>query len=430
MKTSIPNTSTHPHLKSRMVERSPVYYGWIVLVAGTIGIMMTTPGQTTGVSIFLDYIIDDLALPRALVSLMYTFGTMTGAFILPFVGRFIDQRGPRISVIVIATLFALACVWMGFVTSLVTLFLGFVAIRSLGQGSLSLVSLHVVNIWFVKRRGLAVGLAGLGMALATAFFPLLIETLVEALGWRWAYMALGGLVALVMIPIGALFFRAQPEQYGLQPDSSRPTPKTTEDTAQEATYSGSQARRTLTFWLFSSGDFMISAFGTGLVFHHFSIMETGGLERAVAALVFVPSGMLSAVTNLSTGFLLDRLAPRKLLSVMLFGHVICLAIATLITSTPLILVYGALLGLVQGMKGAIQASVYAYYFGRAHIGAIRGFASTVSVAGAAVGPFIFALGFDLFGSYTEILLLCAIPPLIIALTAPFIQPFRKPGVVR
>jgi MFS family permease len=126
-----------PRLRSRVIDRSPIFYGWIVLAAGTFGIMATLPGQTVGVSVFLDEIIRDLGLSRSLVSTLYLVGTLAGSFVLPFVGRFIDRRGPRLTVVVVAAAFALACVWMGTVQGVVMLLIGFTLIRALGQGSRS-----------------------------------------------------------------------------------------------------------------------------------------------------------------------------------------------------------------------------------------------------------------------------------------------------
>ena len=117
-----------------------MYYGWVVLVVGTLGLMMTTPGQTVGVSVFLDPIIDELGATRAGVSLLYTLGTLAGALALPFVGRAIDRRGPRRAVAWIATGLAGACVYMATVTSLTALAIGFVLLRGLGQGALGLVA--------------------------------------------------------------------------------------------------------------------------------------------------------------------------------------------------------------------------------------------------------------------------------------------------
>jgi len=408
-----------------VITHSPVYYGWVVLLAATIGMFMTTPGQTLGVSVFLDKIIADLGLSRAAVSSMYTVGTLAGSFSLPFIGRFIDRRGPRVAVVAISGLFALACVWMGSVRGPATLLVGFVLIRGLGQGALGLVSLHVINLWFVKRRGLAVGLSGLGMAVATAVFPFFIESLIGAFDWRFAYVLLGVLVACTILPLGAWLYRGHPELYGLQPDG---TGAATE-AAPERAYTLGQARRTLTFWLFAAGHICVAALGTGLIFHHYDIMASGGIGRVAAAAVFVPFGFITAGANLTTGFLMDRVAPRVLLSATLGLLCASLAFAPFVSSQELVLVYGAVLGLSQGMNSAVQGSVFAYYFGRTHLGAIKGFAITLSVAGTAFGPLLFALGSDWLGGYAPILFLASLPPLVVALAAPFLKPIKPDGGV-
>lgn len=91
---------------------------------------------------FLDAIIEDLGLGRSAVSGAYTMGTLAASLSLPFVGRQIDRVGPSRAVIVIATLFALACAFMGLVAGFVTLIIGFTMLRGLGQGALSLVSVQ------------------------------------------------------------------------------------------------------------------------------------------------------------------------------------------------------------------------------------------------------------------------------------------------
>jgi hypothetical protein len=82
------------------------------------------------------------------------------------------------------------------------------------------------------------------------------------------------------------------------------------------------------------------------------------------------------------------------------------------------------------MKGAIQGSVYAHYFGREHIGAIKGFAITLSVAGTVFGPLLFALGTERLGGYTAVLLVSTLLPLAVALAAPFFKPRAADGSVR
>ena len=406
-----------PTVRSRIVERIPIYYGWVVLLAASFGLFMTTPGQTIGVSVFLDSIIGDLGISRVTVSLMYTFGTLAASLVLPFVGRFIDARGPRPAVIIITSLFALACLWMSFVQGLVTLFLGFLLIRALGQGSLALVSIHVINLWFVRRRGLAVGLSGMGLALSFALFPILLNRLLAAFGWRTSYALVGALLAVTILPVGALFFRGQPEKYGLEPDGRR---KAGGAGLPERNFTLRQARRTAIFWLYTLAGFTFAMLGTALVFHNYDILGEGGLDRAVATSAFSALGLVAAGSNLITGTLLDRLPPRLLLAVNLGLLCLSLALATNASSPRGVLLYGGVFGLMQGMTATIMASVFAHYFGRRHLGAIRGTVQTIGVAGAALGPLLFAFGVELLGSYRPLLLLSGLLPLTIAAAIPLV----------
>jgi MFS family permease len=410
------------------MARTRANYAWVVLGASTIGMAMTIPGQTVGISVFLDAIITDLDLGRGAVSGAYMVGTLIAALALPFVGRQIDRVGPRRAVVVIAISFALACTFMGLVSGFVTLLIGFTLVRGLGQGALSLVSIHSINIWFVRRRGLAVGVVGIGFAAATAALPMVLDRLMAGVGWRWAYIVLGLVIFSAMVPIGGGLFRHRPEMYGLLPDASNHESHRDGEFV-EVHYELHDARRTLTFWLYAIGGFLIAAFATGLVFHHFSIMGESGVNRPTAAVMFVAYGLLAAAATPITGLLIDRLAPRFLLSVALGLMVAAMFVATSVSTANAVVGYGAVLGVIQGMNEAIQSTVYGHYFGRLHFGSIKGLATTIMVAGTAAGPLVLAWGFDLSGGYRPVLLISAALPLTLALVSPFLPPLRVERVV-
>lgn len=397
----------------RLVRAFPVYYGWIVVAAATVAMALTIPGQTAGLSLFIDALIADLGLSRSTISLGYTAATVLASFMLPWVGRRIDEHGPRRAIVVIGVLFSLACLWMGLVGGLITLFVGFVLLRGLGPGALSLVSLHAVNIWFVRRRGTAVGWMYVGLAIATAVFPLLIEYLLTTVGWRQAFFLVGAGLFLLLVPTGGVLFRAHPEQFGLRPDGD----SVDDGGVDERVLTLAEARRTPIFWLLTLGGVCIGGFGTGLLFHHFSILAHNGMARDAAALLFLPLGVVTAMANLGTGVLVDRYRPRVLLGAMLLLFGAVLALLPLVTTPAAVWGYGSLFGLVQGMQGAILGSAYGHYFGRTHIGAIKGFTKTIFVAGTALGPVVYALGLDFSGSYTLPLLLTAPVPTLLGAAA-------------
>ncbi len=91
------------------------------MVAGTLGLIMTSPGQSYVVSIFIEHFIKDLGISRTLVSTLYTGATLAGSFALPFVGRQIDHYGSRKIVLVVCLAFGAACLFMGGVKSAIML---------------------------------------------------------------------------------------------------------------------------------------------------------------------------------------------------------------------------------------------------------------------------------------------------------------------
>ncbi|MDX1665501.1 MAG: MFS transporter, partial [Candidatus Promineifilaceae bacterium] len=367
--------------KQTLVTQLPFFYGWVILAVGTLGVIMTSPGQTYAVSIFIEHFIQDLGVSRSLVSTLYAAGTLVGSFALPFVGREIDRRGTRVMVVVIAGIFGLACIYMGFVRGALTLALGFVAIRMFGQGSLSLVSQNAINQWWVQRRGTILGLSGLFVSLlGLGAFPALINWLIPQIGWRLTYPLLGALLLLVMAPLGFLFLRDRPELYGLEPDGRRKSGGGVEDappSAPDENWTRGEALRTPTFWIVTGGVATSAMMGTGLFFHMVSIFADNGLSADVAASVYLPIAATTAIVNLGSGALVDRIPLRFALSVALVLLAAALWGAQYLATVPLAFLYGVTLGASTGLYRSVAGVAWANYFGRQHLGSISGTATTI-----------------------------------------------------
>jgi MFS family permease len=375
----------------------PVHYGWVVLAAGTFGSFMTLPGQTAGVSVFFDPITTDLHISRTSASIAYAAGTLAGILPAPVIGRWIDRRGPRLTATVIAGGLALACVFMAFVESVFTLLIGFALLRGMAIGGLSLVSQQVVNLWFVHRRGIAAAAASLGLAAGSMVFPQLIDLLLSLHGWRGAYLALALLVALTILPVAAALFRDRPEKFGLTTDAGL-RPVATE-TREEPSFTHKQALRTGVFWLLCAVGFLTNAVGTALLLNHFSIMQTAGIGRSDALNVLAVYAGIQAVVTLGTGALLDRHEPRRLVPLAMFLLAATTALPALGSGVAVSWLYALCLGGAYGSQQAIGAAGYAQYFGRDHLGAIRGTSFVFGIGGAAFGPLPFAASIDWTGSY-------------------------------
>lgn len=426
-------TSATPIRYSRMVSQSPVFYGWIIMATAMFGMIMTSPGQTYSVSIFIEYFIAELGISRTLVSTLYSFGTLGGSFALPLVGRQIDKRGTQLMIVIISVLFGVACIYMGFVQNAIMLGLGFVAIRMLGQGSLSLVCGNVVNQWWVRRRGMAMGITGLVTSLlGLGGFPSLINWLIPMFGWRTTYMILGlGLIA-ILAPLGGLLLRNKPEEYGVQPDGGVLLVQTNKDTVlplSEENWTLSEARRTPAFWIIIASIGSIGALSTGLFFHMIDIFKENGLSDTVAASVFVPISVTMALVNLGGGFLVDRIPVRFIMSAALIGQTVVLIMAQSLQTVVLAFAYGIILGIMLGLMRTGSSVVWANYFGRQHLGTITGTASTIMIAASAFGPMPFGAGRDWLGSYNLVLSIGAILPFILAIVVLYMKQPKRAEII-
>jgi MFS transporter, OFA family, oxalate/formate antiporter len=420
---------TERSLSSKIVSKSPVYYGWVILAAGTLGLIMTSPGQTYVNSIFIDHFIRDLDISRSLVSMLYLVGTLTASLALPWVGRQVDLRGQRLMAVAISVAFGLACLYMGFVRNALMLLIGFTLLRMLGQGSLSLVSTNIINQWWVRRRGPLLGLSGVAMALlGVGAFPNVVNWLIPHLGWRMTYGVLGAVLLLVMTPVAWLFFRNRPEEYGLLPDglSGEPQPAglvaTTPATSLvEEHWTVREAMGTPVFWVFLAGLASISMLGTGVQFHIVSIFADNGLTPAMAAASYVPIAVTSAALNLASGILVDRIRLRVMMAIALVLQALSLWMVAFLGTAALALAFGIVIGATTGLMRTVSTVAWAKYYGRRHLGSISGVTSTVLVAASALGPLPMGVARDWLGTYTTTLNVLAIIPLGLAVASLFVD---------
>jgi MFS family permease len=407
---------------SRLIKATPFFYGWIILVVGTIGIAMMGPSQTFTISVFIDYFIKDLGISRANISLLYGLATFAASLLLPLTGRLVDHYGPRLTTPLIALGLGLAAMGAALVQGTATLLVGLLALRFLGFGSLQLVSNNLIAQWFIRRRGRVMGLAGLSLPIGLVIFPALSQTLIEQFGWRWALALLGLLVWLVMLPVSLLFFKDRPELYGLHPDGNPPTlPLSGESGGGEKNWTLAEARRTGVFWLFGAGMTVLTMILAGLVFHQVSLFEVRGLSRETAVSAFNVIAVFSVVGNLGMGWLLDRCRTRLLLAMTLFLLAATMVMVQVMATPLQALLYGVLNGLVSGAFRVIDAVVWAKYFGRLHLGSIRGAVMIGVVGGTALGPYPLGLSLDYLGSYAPALTALLVLPVGLGLAALLIK---------
>lgn len=405
---SLPTTRPVP------TPREP-FHGWRIVVYASIAVAMTAPGQTAGVSLFIDPMMADLELSRSAVSIAYLIGTLVGASALPYVGRLIDRFGPRRAIAVIGAVFGAVLIALSLVTEIVGLTAGFVGIRLAGQGALGLAAVTVTAYWFRRRRGTALGIVTAAGAAGISLAPVLIERLINFYDWRTVWLLEGLAVWAIVIPLALFGIRNRPRDVGQQVDGD---PATTGDQGTAPSSTRAEALRTPYFWVLASGLAVSSMLVTALLFHQISLLGERGLTTTEAAVNFLPQTVAGIAATLLVGYLVDRFDhPRLLIAVSTALMLAGLVWATMVSPGWSALAYGATIGASANALRAIEAALTPRMFGTGQLGAIRGVLGAVGIAASAVGPLLFAAGHDLTGSYTAILLTSTVLPAAVIVAA-------------
>ena len=399
-----------------------IFYGWFIVAAAGLVVFSSGPGQSYVFSVFLDSIIEDTGLSRTGISVLYLASTIVSALLVTIVSRLSDRYGPRMMLVAAGFGLGAACFGMATATHILVFYLAFAALRALGQGSLSINCILLVNQWFVSKRGLAVGLMTLGSMLSTALFPSFARFLIVNIDWRGAYAVLGVVAIGLIVPVALFVVRDRPEDMGLFPDGSPRPPLSETRQATTGVRRNIKVFSSPSFWLLALSLSSPSLITTALMFHQASIFLENGLSATLAAGAFAVFSVSSGTSSMIAGFVSDRTGPRVLLVFSMSTLVATLGVGVLMDSLLVAMAYVVTMGISSGSYMIVHSTIWAHYYGRHGLGRIQGPAMTLSVCASAVGPLPLAMFQEFTGTYTlGMLAMMALPVLslvVLFLTRP------------
>ena len=290
-------------------------------------------------------------------------------------------------------LLALGLIASSFANALWQVIVLYGVVMTLGANCLGLVVfVPILSRRFVRNRGMAVAIVQSANGFARAFSARLSQMLIAGFGWRGAYLAQGGFMALAFLPLAALFRRSEP-------------PRLTATGSQATLPAGwtlRHAMHTPHFWLL----FLVYVF-TGLgsflvALHQLAFAVTVGFDKLYAAEVLGLGAFLSLPGVIVTGILSDHVG-REVSAVVTYGtSIFGVACAMLITSPDqhlLLWLHSCFFGLTWGARGPAITAKTADLFPGPQLGTILGVITIGTGIGAALGSWMAGWIFDLTGSY-------------------------------
>jgi sugar phosphate permease len=369
------------------------FRGWSVVAA--IALVIGFSGQVfiaTGFTILASALVADFAWPAAGVALAATLFLLAQVTAYPVCGRLIDRFGSRLVAALGFTLFGLLLWVASHMATLGQFQLAMTALGFVSTMTNPVTYLRTLSMWFVRRRGLAIGLAAGGMSIGATLIPLGMQAVIRRHDWPASLLALAAVHLLFCLPLVLWLLHDGPGRFGLRPDGdsradeAQPLPAAALDGATTAEAVRSPTFHLLAFVYFATG---LAAFGV-LVNSAQVLKGTAHLDMAAIARAQAIAGASVLLGRVLVGWLLDRVSARLIGVVMTLTTAV--AVLGYATSTTASMAMGSalLLGLTIGGESDVLPYMAARYFGLRSFGTVAGLLAACSALGGALAPLGFA----------------------------------------
>lgn len=391
----------------------PLYYGWAIVFVASLSMGVWLAMRTT-FSLFLVALLEEFPWSRAAAAGVQSVSFIVYTCTAPLVGALIDRFGPKPVILPGILLLCLGLVLSSFVQTLTQFYVSYGIIVACGVTTVSIIAYSaILSNWFERKRGLANGIAVAGMGLVIMLLSPLTQFIINQAGWRVAFLALAGLVFLLLFPLSALLLKHKPldreeEMKGFSEESQKNRGLVVRDESwANRDWTLKEAMREGRYWSFIAFVFF-SIFPVYMIIIHLAkMLDDLGFDPMYAAVLIVVVGIIASVFKLIWGWLSDYLG-RELVAtaglMSLAGGTFVLLLLNLGSPPWLLYLFVFLFGCGWAVLAPTNMSVSADLFQGRSYGLIYGSIESVSGLAQAIGPWLAGLVFDRTGSYLPALM--------------------------
>ena len=370
---------------------------WPVVLAGTAGMSLAAVG-TYSMGVMIAPIEQELGWSRAEISSGPAMVSLICICVASLMGLAVDRFGARLVGSLSAALLCAALALMSTATGSLWTWWALWAVLGFAQASMPTVWTAPIGQRFSKSRGLALAIVLSGTGIGATLVPLITGFVVANYDWRTGYLVLGGVWAMMTLPIIALGLRGG----GRSPAEPGTTGKAAQTDAPGLTVR--QGFRSLDFYRIAVPTCVGILFGVAMIMNMVPILNAGGLSLQTAASIAGIIGVTTIIGRIIGGYLLDRFDARRIASAVTLAPIIfALFMILLPGSVPAAIIAVALYGLTSGPKIAAVVYLAGKYFGQRNFGVLFGTIQALMALGMGLGPLLANVVYDRTQSYVPFL---------------------------
>lgn len=386
-------------------QHKGLYWGWFIVAAAFLA-MGVNYGSRYCFAIFVNPMAVDLHWSRSVISSAASIGILCYSIGGIFSGRLLDRMAPKWIVTIGSLVLGTAFLSMSVIQTPLQFNLVYGILSGVGGSFFGVVVCNsYVGKWFDKKRGLAIGLASMGIGVATMILPFIVGPIVKAYGWRMGFVSLGCLVLIVGLSMAQFVMtKKKPEDMGLLPDgemavAGQHMDESAHNVAGVSTHK-TQFLKDTRFWVLAFC-FSMAVMAEMLAFvHQVAFAIDNGIERTTASVSISIVGLGSVAGRYFFGWISDRLRDAKYAACIGFAAMAAgMFVLLQFRSVSGLYIYAAVFGFGYGSIATMMPYLLADRFGSALLGTIYGMLTFFVVAAASLGPLIGGYMYDKMGSY-------------------------------
>lgn len=393
------------HPASFSPPRPTFFYGYVIVFVSTV-VMTMTFGVNYSFGIFFTPLRAEFGWTKVVTSIAYSVLTFLAGFLGIFAGRFTDRFSAKMVSLCGGCFLGLGCILLSRITAAWQFYLIYGLVVSAGIGGVWPSLTATVPKWFLRGRGLMIGIVASGTGIGTMIVPPLASRLISGYGWRSAYVILG-VFTLVFVVVAALFMRRDPHQMGqLLYGGGEGEQRRNGQVARDLSYREMAHDRHMRMVCF-----IYFCFGFSLhtvMVHIVPYAIENGIPPETAAGLMAVAGGASVLSKLVVGAVSDRIGVRWSLA---YNFILLMAALLWLQATgslSALRAFAFAFGFAYGGIMALQSVLSADLFGLSSLGLILGSVTFIYTIGSAVGPLLSSYLFDVTRSYRIAFFICVL----------------------
>ena len=359
-----------------------------VIIFGFIFTFFSSFGQSFFLGIFNSSIRNELSIKHGQFGSIYASATLTSSFILIWLGKKIDDISISKFAFLVILLLAFSCFFFSKISTVPILFIAILLMRFSGQGMMSHTATTTISRFFTKSRGKALSTGWFGLSTAEFILPVLMIYLLSIIDWKNIWLIIS-ICILIFLPITSYFLTKD-----LNFDSREKSDNETSTEKNYKQWKRVEVIKDYRFYILCANMLAMPSIATGTFVYQSFILSSKNWGPYIIAQSFMVYSILSVLTLILSGFLIDKFTSRKILIFMniplFFAAVVLFSFNQPFSS---FILFG-LIGISNGLCNVLGSSTWAEIYGVKHIGSIKALTTALMVFATASGTAIFGVLID------------------------------------